>query len=433
MHSKKVLAALVVCLLAPTATAQLSNPNESTDTTLYFHIFDTLNRFVINTQPMNTEYFEVGGSNFPTITGTPVNTLYGVEWDFNTIYGTSTAGPVEYKITENGKPRFHPERGIAADVVLDQGVQPVVYLYVEVRDFTGLDFAPNALPTFTFDVNVREGDDPGKDADLDQGTLIMSGSETYNLCAGNEVGASGLPIEDVCAALPLTDPTLFPDENGIIEVAIPLTIQQGTIPKSEAFNVRLDWYQFAEYGAEPDQFAEGYMRFHASDAYQPHMKLNIMNPVYVEFLHPQVAAGTLLIHSGVNSPWGTYDVDVNNMTVSVTGPSTPGELKRVVSQNAHVHGLHDKAAEITYLWKFRDEKAANGDYVIDISVPNVAGTSTATARAGFTVEGAKAFGTDTEGNEVTGTEGETEDTPGIGLLVSLGTLGLLGLALRRKF
>lgn len=427
MHCKKALAALVVCLLAPTAAAQLDNPTESTPTTLYFHIFDTLNKFVINTQPMNSEYFEVGGSNFPTLTGTPVNSAYGVQWDLNTIYGTSTAGPVEYKVTENGKPRFHPERGIAADVIIDENVQPVVKLYVEVRDVTGLSFAPNVLPAFTFEVQMREGDDPGKDAVYDAGALIMSGKETYHLCGEGEFAG----FNDACAQLPLDYPILTPDASGNIEVLIPLDIAQAKIPKTEAFNIRLDWYQLSEYGvAEEDQLATGYMRFNATSDYQPRLEMNIMNPVYVEFLHPQVAAGTLLIHSGVNSPWGTYDVDAANMTVTIEGPSQPQDLKRVVSQNAHVHGLHDKAAEITYLWKFREEGAANGDYSISIAVPNVAGTSTARAVGGFTLEGARAFGVDTEGNEVESSgEDGNEDSP-MGVIVPL--LALAFVAINRR-
>jgi hypothetical protein len=428
MHCKNALAAVVVCLLVPTAAAQLDNPTDSTPTTLYFHIFDTLNKFVINTQPMNAQYFEVGGSNFPTLTGTPVNTAYGVQWDLNTIYGTSTAGPVEYNVNENGKPRFHPERGIAADVIIDENVQPVVKLYVEVRDFVGLTFAPNVLPAYTFEVNMREGDDPGKDAVYDGGAIIMSGKETYHLCGEGFMPGFG----NVCSQASLDYPMLVPDESGNIEVLIPLDIAQAKIPKVEAFNIRLDWYQLSEYGAtEEDQFASGYMRFNATSDYQPRLEMNIMNPVYVEFLHPQVAAGTLLIHSGVNSPWGTYDVDAANMTVTIDGPSQPQDLKRVVSQNSHVHGLHDQAAEITYLWKFREEGAENGAYSISISVPNVAGTSSASAVGGFTLEGARAFGVDTEGKEVESSgEENSKESPPAGVFVSL--LALAFVAINRR-
>lgn len=422
--------AMAATLLIPMGAAQLQNPTESTETTLYFHIFDTLNRFVINTQPMNADFFEVGGSNFPTLVDTPVNDAYGVDWDFNTIYGTSTAGPVEYQITENGKPRFHPERGIAADVVLDQNVQPVTYLYLEVRDLVGLNFAPNFLPAFKFDVNMRTGDDPGKDANYDAGNHIMTGTQTVHICGGGGMPGIGDGFEQLCGGAALDYPVLVPNEQGYIEVAVPMDILANTIPKAEAFNVRLDWYQLSEYGAvAEDQFSTGYLRFNATKEFQPRMELNIMNPVYVEFVHPQVAAGTLLVHTGVNSPWGTYDVDAENMTIAINGPTAPSEIKRVVSKNQHVHGLHDKAAEITYLWKFRDEGADNGEYTIDVSVPNVGGNAVAKATAGFVLEGNNAFGVDTDGEEIEASSAETKDSPAG---FALGALGLAALAFRRK-
>jgi hypothetical protein len=40
----------------------------------------------------------------------------------------------------------------------------------------------------------------------------------------------------------------------------------------------------------------------------------------------------------------------------------PGKLRKVLAQNSITHGKHDQAAEITYLWEFRDEKAADGEY-----------------------------------------------------------------------
>ncbi len=430
IQSRAVGLVIALALVAtPVADAQstLNNPNESTPTTLYFHIFDTFNKFVINTQPMDSEFFEVGGTSFPTLVGTPANEVTG-DFDLNTIYGTSTAGPVEYDFIENGKPRFHPERGIAADVQIDPSVEPVVYMYIDVRDvissggFTG--GAPNALPDFTFRVIMREGDDPGTDAQLDQGAKIMEGETTVNIYDGQAAG----PTNQAAAA----GGWVVPDENGIVEIAVPMKLMSNIIPKTEAFNVRIDWYQGGSAGFE-DQFAEGYMRLYASPDHLPRLEFAINNPVYIEFIHPQVAAGILLIHTGVNSPWGTYDIDPSNITISVDGPSTPQTLEQVVAQNQHVHGLHDQAAEITYLWKFRDENAANGEYTIDFSVPNAAGTSVATGSAGFVVQGKQAFGIDDQGEEVepTVTE-ESKDTPSVGLLAALALVGAALLARRRS-
>src|SRR5688572_32852299 len=96
------LAALVV-LLAPAASGQAAAGAQPT--ALYFHIFDTYNVFPVNTQPMDVGFFATSGSNFPTVASQG--------YDFNTIRGFSTSGPVEYDFIENGRPRYHPERGIA--------------------------------------------------------------------------------------------------------------------------------------------------------------------------------------------------------------------------------------------------------------------------------------------------------------------------------
>ncbi|MFO1532449.1 MAG: hypothetical protein ABR562_01930, partial [Thermoplasmatota archaeon] len=129
MRGKKAAASLavvtMVLFLVPVAHAQpasaagtgLNNPTKATPTSLYFHIFDIFNNFAINTQVQHPGFFKVGGTNFPTAVTAQTN------YDFNTIYGYSTSGPVEYGFIENGQPRFHPERGIASDVTIDGGAQ----------------------------------------------------------------------------------------------------------------------------------------------------------------------------------------------------------------------------------------------------------------------------------------------------------------------
>jgi hypothetical protein len=448
--ARLALALLTVGLLSlgvlPAGQAQLQNPDRSTPTTLYFHVFDTFNAFPINTQPMDAEFFEVGGTSFPTVSHTIVSQQVG-DYDFNTIRGFATSGPVEYDFIENGRPRFHPERGIAADVVIDPAVQPVAYLYVDVRDVFSTDAcdpdqpcsvspvplgAPNALPSFTFRYTMRTGNEVGDDSVLDAGKTLMSGEVTAHVADTHVLGMNDLLAGQ---AAPDGTPIFVPDEAGIIEFAIPLDVADATIPKAEAFNVRIDWFQNPTGDAAyDDQFAEGFMRLVSDPAHLPRLEMAIMNPVYIEYIHPEVAAGILLIHSCVNSPWGTYDVDVANITVGVSGPSTPQQLQQVISQNAHVHGLHDKCAEVTYLWRFREEDAKNGDYAIALDVPNLAGSSAAVGNAGFTVEGKKAFGIDEEGNEVEPVDsGDSKDSPlPAGMLVALGLVALAALTRRRS-
>jgi hypothetical protein len=442
-----VLATLLLVSLAPVGQAQVQNPNVSTPTTLYFHIFDTFNPFPINTQPMNVSFFEVGGNSFPTASGTPVHTIAGDQvgdYDFNTIYGFATSGPVEYDFIENGRPRFHPERGIAADVPLDTSVTPYVYLYVDVRDFLSCDVdhadfcgdtggLPQVLPAFVFDFEMRTRNVLGEDADLDAGDLIMDGQLKAHLADTHAAGQNAVLPADIGGT-----PVLKPDESGVIEVKIPLTFgPTTTIPKRDAYHVKLSWYQDPSDGQSEDQFAQGYVRFVSSIEHLPRLELAIMNPVYIDFIHPQVAAGILLIHSGVNSPWGTYDVDVANIGVEVrdeAGNVVDAKLQPFISQNQHVHNLHDKPAEVTYLWRFRDDGAKDGDYTIHISVPNLAGNAVATGQAGFTLEGKKAYGISESGEivEPVDTEGKDKGSPGLPLVGALLALAAVALLRRRS-
>ncbi|MFA5942993.1 MAG: hypothetical protein WC876_00835 [Candidatus Thermoplasmatota archaeon] len=439
MNVRVSLTLLVAALfmVAVPVQAQLSNPQQSTPTKLYFHIFDTFNAFPINTQPMDVEFFEVGGTNFPTASNTIVSQQIG-DYDFNTIRGFSTSGPVEYDFIENGRPRFHPERGIAADVQVDSAVQPVVYLYMDVRDLFSTDASdpqvglPQALPSFTFRVTMRTGNDIGPDSDLDAGKLLMSGQKTAHVVDTHAAGQNSIFAGQNA---PDGTPIFVPDESGVVEFAIPLTVDDPVIPKADAYNIRIDWYQNPSNDpAQDDTMAEGWMRLVSDAAHLPRMELAITNPVYIEYIHPEVAAGILLIHSCVNSPWGTYDVDVANITVAVQGPSTPQTLQQVISQNSHVHGLHDKCAEVTYLWRFRDEDAKNGQYDITLDVPNVGKLAVASGQAGFTVEGKKAFGID-EGGEVvepTVTEGDKKSPLPVAPAIALLIVALAAFARRRS-
>ncbi len=450
MRAKSFLAlglASLLVLAPANAQESIDNPNESTPTTLYFHIFDTFHKFVINTQPMDVEFFELGGTNFPTLTGTPVNDLTGNEFDLNTIYGYSTAGPVEYDFIENGRPRFHPERGIASEIAIDPNVDPVAYVYLDVRDVIGTDEGPNYLANFHVRFLMQEGDDPGRSADLDAGRDIMEGEVVFDLADGTtdpggyilaDSPTPPIPGNDAFTAMggtnPITgNPIYIPDENGIVEVAIPVTILQNYIPKAEAYNIRIDWFQTMDGMFDDDQFAEGFFRLAASPEQMPRLEFAITNPVYLSFIHPQVAANTLLIHAGANSPWGTYDLDLNSIELTIEGPTEPKELRQVLSSNEHVHGLHDQDAQLTYLWDFREEDAPDGEYTIHMSVSNDAGTATASGQAKFVIEGDTATGFDADGNVVEPTFNDEVEASAAGLVPGLALLAGAFVALRRRW
>lgn len=438
MRNRLLTTALVLgvslLMVVPPATSQVVNPNQPTPTTLYFHIFDVFNVFPINTQAPNATFFRVGGTNFPTIASQG--------YDFNTIYGFSTSGPVEYGFIENGQPRFHPERGIARDVTMVEDVTtyPVsATLYISARNVIGQNSsAAGIIPYFNMKVTVRDGNQYGDPTDLDQGGLIMQGHTIAHLSRsaadatiGGQETPDGVPI-------------LAPDWAGVHELKIPMTLHSNKILKTEGYNVRIDWWQDVPNGQAEDEFSEGFLRL-VSDVYHPpRLDFAIMNPVYIEFIHPQVAAGILLIHTAMNSPWGTYDVDLRNVTIEIRdaqGNVVPAALERVISQNAHVHDLHDKPAEVTWLWRFRDEGAKDGTYSIHLSVPNNACTkhtdpaacARATGQAGFVLEGREAYGVDEGGQKVEVIRSDDEQkSPSPGILLGAAVIGLAALLRRRR-
>jgi hypothetical protein len=478
-----ILIVLAAFVATPFATAQdsIDNPDESTPTTLYFHIFDTINRFVINTEPMNAEFFEVGGANFATTPGTGIEGSGVIGWnledgyDLNTVYGYSTAGPVEYEFIENGKPRFHPERGIAQEVIIDPSVQPMVYLYLDVRDAVG-GSAQSALPDFNVRVTLQEGDDPGLDASLDEGRDILAGNVQFHIIKLDGAIDGGTACDTLCCdpsyidcmvLNTLTEPGqavyvpitglnaavegqsgpngkvfAVPDENGIIEIMIPMDVLQETIPKKEAYNVRLDWYQTPDPTGEvigDDDFTQGWLRMASDPDHLPRLELSIMNPVYFSFIHPQVAGGSLLIHAGGNSPWGTYDVDLDAVDITIThesGKIVPNnQLRKLLSSNEHVHGLHDADAQLTYLWDFRDNEAELGEYTIEMTLTNDAHSAEANGKAGFIISETEAIGFDTSGTQVEATSstgGEDLDTPSAGFVSVVGLLGAALVIARRR-
>jgi hypothetical protein len=432
-------------------------PKVSTPTNLYFHIFDVFNSFPINTQkPPATEEIEVGGTNFPTV----VEPTTGTNYDFNTIYGYSTAGLVEYDYIENGQPRFHPERGIADDVLIDDqtdrdcgGVmaKACVRIYVSVRDVLGTQSVPNFMPKYTFKATVAEKNVLNEE-ELVGAQVIMQGELTYHLASEEFAGQSS----------PDGTPIKTPNEDGVVEYAIPMSIVSKVIPKTQGYHVRIDWYQDPD-GENPDKAAQGYMRLVNNAEYRPRLEMNILNPIYIEFIHPEVAAGILLIHTAENSPWGTYDADVRNITVAIndgqrdlhivivdvggnviydSGGDGPidATLQIVISQNAHVHDLHGEPAEVTYLWRYREQGAADGEYSITITVKNrdqedKAHTAYARDTAKFVLKGKEAYGISQAGETVAPipeTEGPgAKGSPGAGLLLLVVFVALAFLARRR--
>lgn len=411
----RAVAVLLTLVLLAGASAQIHNSNESTPVTLYFHL-NGFQDFPVNTQPPEDFASDDSGRGATGLTSTclPDGTPNQLRGDFHTFYGFSTPGYVQYEeLDKNGTIRIHEERGLAADVILDRPTGATLYWYLTTDlGQRGIELdIPLIVPSVKVAATIRSGDDVGLgDSAYNQGTLIGYGES---------------PAQHLLPELASEGPVIY-------EFAVPIVFETDLIDKEEAFNIRVDIMMDIPSCNETDSaFMPGLVSVHTSKEHRPRMDLSIMNPVFVEYVHPQIQGDRLVIHTGLGSPWGNYDVDESpgGIEVTISGPSEAKSMQRAaVVQRTHEHNHHFEPVDVTYVWPFERDEAELAEYKIDVQVWNDQRTGSSTGSAVIDLE--SRTGIDAGGNQV-GEEktGETEEAP-VGLLLPI--IGLLGLALRRR-
>ncbi|HET6403774.1 MAG TPA: hypothetical protein VFH78_03950, partial [Candidatus Thermoplasmatota archaeon] len=357
---------------------------------LYAHIYDLLQAVPINTQPM-IDLDLARGFGSPSVAGAgPLETPSSLRL-------VSTPGLVEYNLTEDGFPRMHPERGISYDVLLDTS-KPIVghfYLGAKALDVPqlGETNGPEAgLLPLTVRMTMRVGDDIG--ADLDAGTIIAQGSA---MLPPERWPINGAPAEFV------------------VDMGTPLVDR---IPGDEAFNVLIEWYN----AESPDGATRVTQRdwvVHTGVRYPNRVEVHVHNPLALYSLKPTpLGNDRISIHTVLNSPFGNYDVDVRNMTMTVTGPSTPrGIGAPLVVQRSFEHNHHYEPVELTWIWNYKAEGAAPGDYTVTVTAQNLQKTATVTKTARFVLaDDLRAAGYDDTGAPVAPQDAPApQETPGAGV------------------
>jgi uncharacterized protein (TIGR03382 family) len=429
----RVALALALALLtAAPATAQvgIENPDLSTPTTLYFHL-DAQQDFPINTQPPDDRYAkdDSRGLLAPTTSciPDPSGQIGLVTQSFHTLYGFSTPGYVEYDFQEEGGPRIHPERGLAYDIEIDPGADANLYWYLRTRFAGGdsrlpadaVDDLPVVVPEVSVRATIRTGDDVSiGGAAYNAGSLIAQGTSAPMLVAPDA-----------------SNPHYIPDDGmHLYEFVVPLAIGAGSIPADEAFNIRVDVFMnIPGCETDPDEsLMLSQVDTHTSPEYRPRLDWSIMNPVAIEYIHPQFIGDQLLIHTAMSSPWGNYDVDETpgGIEVIVAGPSEARSLARTAfTQRHHEHGHHFEPVDVTYSWPYKLDGAQRGEYAIEVRARNDQGTGMAIGRALFEIGPNTAV--DSDGNPVVQAGGdEAQDSP-LPLLPLVGLVAAAWLARRR--
>lgn len=457
MLARTLLVASIVGLLAASMTVSaqtvgIQNPEQSTPTTLYFHL-NGFQDFPINTQKPDDRYAASEGIGIAThstgcFPAAPDGTAQtNKEW--HTYYGFSSPGYVEYDFDQDGEPRYHPERGISFDAEIDTASPFTLHWFLETssglpaQDGGDPNSVPFPLPNVQVQATIRTGDSITiDDKGYDAGEIIAQGtSEPAVLAADQTQGA-----------------TYYSDTGRpVYGFEIPMQIQQSTIPRETGYNVRVDVYIEDPAGVcTPGNgyFMPNLVKLHTSAKHRPQMELNIMNPIRIEYVHPQFVGDDLVVHTSANSPWGNYDVAETEgpygvpggIEISITGPSEAQSLEQVAFvQRHHEHNFHQEAVDISYLWPYKQDGARNGLYTVEFKVMNDQQTAVATATAQFEIgkgtirgcgapqdsEGAKA---NTKCNEEVQVDGKIKpkDSPGLGLVVLLAGLGAAAVLRRRR-
>lgn len=359
---------------------------------LYGHIYDLLQPVPINTQPM-IDLDLARGFGTPSVRGVPsAETPHSLR-----LY--SSPGLVEYNETdENGLPRYHPERGISFDVMLDASKPIVGHWYMSAKALdvpqAGQTSGPEAgtLAGLTVRMTMRLGDDIG--GDLDAGEIVAQGTSA------------------------LDDPSTWIVDGDAVEFVVdmgpPLVPH---IPGNESFNVLVEWYN-----AETPDGALSYTQrdwiLHTGANYANRVEITVLNPLALYSIEPTPVGNDLLtIHAVMNSPFGNYDVDAETVSIAITGPSTPTRIgDPLVVQRNFEHNHHYAPVEFTWSWPYKEDGAKPGEYKVTVTGQNLQHTATVTKTASFVIpEDGRAVGFSDTGEQVTPQQAEEApaETPGL--------------------
>lgn len=410
-----MLAALVVAV--PVAfgqgTPEYAEDDESgyedgpIEVTMYHHVYNLLDKVPMNTQQMDAAVPDLGrGFLTPTLETpagpAPISTS-------NSLYMYNSPGPVHYN-TSLKEPRFHPERGLAEDLRL-AGSPMTVYWYMSADALeTTVGDGPvgaGAMPQLTVRATLRLGDDVG--GNLDAGEIISQGETVVDL---------------------VTEPNGAP-----MEVVIPMEAPRiPVIPKEESFNLKVEWFQVDDGGV---RYTDRQWNIHTGVNFPNRLVMTIENPLRINYVHPQpIGDRKIAFHTAFVTPFGNYDVDLDKLNFVIRDKDgnavTPQSLQGpIIVQKEWVHNHHFEPVLATWVWNYREDSAAAGEYTIEVTTANYQSSAIADKAARFSIaERGKAVGFSSSGEEISALDDpgeETNDSP-LGLAPILGAL-LTGAAL----
>jgi hypothetical protein len=299
---------------------------------------------------------------------------------------------------------LHNEHGRAKDVYLDTGKDIHAWFYAAADYHSWALFcgggiivaipepgpdAPCPLPFWQWDPGIMPGF-------VVEATLYMASLGDYGQGASDPP-----PIHDALlagkakaiahgATQPMNLQTGLPGSPNSVEFDVNLgkpTVD--VIPKDQDVFLVFSWYENVngQKMSLAGEFAPS-VKAWAGESFPQRWTLPVKNPFDVELVIPQFVHDKVLVHGVMSSPWGSYDVDVKGVTLTLLDPNgapiVPEHMTRTGDYSV-AHGAHFKPVNLTWVWDYKADKARPGTYKAIVSgcdLESLCGTTTAT----FTID-----------------------------------------------
>lgn len=402
----------------------------------------------------------------------------------NELWWYTTAGFIQARTYEEvcGNPpncdytQFHNERGQTKDIYFDTSRPANGVLHMSADNHAwfgnfaevgvGWNWDPGYYPDWTvaatiYHVNLGPwAGDPSAKPDL---SPIFNKDDSVTRVAYGE----SIPFDmwSLDPTIPTGERTVWP---------IPVEIQWdeefaaagGVIPHLNDLIVRWEWYQKTDdriyITATP---VGGYVwNLNGGEDYPNNIVLPVRNPIDVELVFPRFVHDKLVILSVLNTPWGSYDVDLDSIDITIRDASGkeivphPADFQEFIDVSV-AHSGHYDPINLTWIWDIADAGLRAGEYTIEVSTSNFQGSAQASTTASFTIQKDGSGGDATAGQsgllsftdeqfesykqgagvnddasdeepQAEAAQTESKDSPGIGL--PLLVLGLIGAFWRRR-
>ncbi len=342
-----------------------------------------------NTQfPMGESDYSLG-STAPAVEGETIGDDGG-----NELWFYSTPGFVSIRdYNDFDYSKIHSENGQSKDVVLDPSKPVSVVVHMSADQTVGAPIQPKPgevprdVPWVYPFINVDYGVQPNFRV---HATLLMGIGGPHGEGAMSTPQVDALQDVQVIAegSTDVFDLTSLPGPLGQIVHSLEIDLgpaQVTRIPKEYDFFLKVEW---SNHDDGSGRVTLPMYNVNGGEWFPNRFTLPVQNPVDVEMVHPQFVNSRLVIHGVTNTPWGSYDVDLDSLRLDLKGPDgtayDPVRIVRITDRSV-AHGGHYNPVNVTWVWDYQRDNAPPGEYSATVTAWNIQGSGTASTTARFTI------------------------------------------------